>query len=468
METTSSKKEVDVNEIKHDKEKKIESNIKEEGFFSDHKPIPINIINKALKSICKITIRQKKRIIYGTGFFMKIDNSKKYLITNYHIISKETINENIELEIYNGKKMKIILNNRYIKFYPKEKDITIIEIKSYDQIYNDIELLNYDLNYKNGYEIYKNVDIFSIEHPLGESASCASGKIIYINNYEFRHNIPTDNSSSGCPIILLNKNINIIQVIGIHKLADYSEKLNCGTFIGEIFNEDLNNNNYNFIIGEITINESDVNKNIQIINTFDNYKKINNNYICKEDDYKRENEKEIKENIEIKINEKKIEFTYKYKFEKKGKYKIEYLFKNNLLKTNYMFFECCSLTNLDFSNFNTQKVTDMSNMFSHCSSLTNLNLSNFDTQNVNDMSEMFHECYSLTNLNISNFNTKNVTDMKYMFFDCCSLTNLDLSNFNTQNVKNMESMFRFCRSLKNLNLANFNTQKCFKYERYVF
>ena len=40
---------------------------------------------------------------------------------------------------------------------------------------------------------------------------------------------------------------------------------------------------------------------------------------------KYKNEKEIKENIIIKINGKVIEFTYRYKFEKEGKYNIEYL-----------------------------------------------------------------------------------------------------------------------------------------------
>jgi len=154
---------------------------------------------------------------------MKIDNSKKYLITNNHIISKEIINDDIEIEIYNGKKMKLELNNRFVKYYPKEKDITIIEINNKDGIFKDIELLDYDSNYTKGYDIYKNVYIFSIEHPLGESAACAGGKIVNINNYEFEHNIPTNNGSSGCPIILLNNNINIIQVIGIHKLADYKK-----------------------------------------------------------------------------------------------------------------------------------------------------------------------------------------------------------------------------------------------------
>ena len=42
-----------------------------------------------------------------------------------------------------------------------------------------------------------------------------------------------------------------------------------------------------------------------------------------------ENESEIKDNIEIIINEKKIEFSYTYKFEKEGTYKIIYYFKKN-------------------------------------------------------------------------------------------------------------------------------------------
>ena len=41
------------------------------------------------------------------------------------------------------------------------------------------------------------------------------------------------------------------------------------------------------------------------------------------DDCKFENEKEIKENCEIKINDKIIPFNYFHKFKKKGKYKIE-------------------------------------------------------------------------------------------------------------------------------------------------
>ena len=153
--------------------------------------------------------------------------------------------------------------------------MAIIEIKEKDEIYNDIIFLDYDYNgIHKGYSIYKEVDVFSIEHPNGKDASCASGMIINIFEYEFDHNIATDKGSSGCPIILLNNNINMIQVIGIHKEGDKKNKINGGTFIGEIFNNDLNKdlkkeNNNNYITAEIYIKEEDINKNIRIINSYE-------------------------------------------------------------------------------------------------------------------------------------------------------------------------------------------------------
>ena len=123
----------------------------------------------------------------------------------------------------------------------------MIEIKESDETYKYIEFLDYDCNYmKKGYLIYKDADVFSVGHPYGNDASCSSGKIININDYEFEHNISTDIGSSGCPIILLNNNINFIQVIGIHKEGNYFKKVNGGTFIGEILNEVSLNNLNNF------------------------------------------------------------------------------------------------------------------------------------------------------------------------------------------------------------------------------
>ena len=64
------------------------------------------------------------------------------------------------------------------------------------------------------------------------------------------------------------------------------------------------------------------------------------------------NEQEIKI-CEISINDKLIPFNYFHKFEEKGKYKIKYKFKNNLIRSCFMFYWCESLKNIDLSNFNT-------------------------------------------------------------------------------------------------------------------
>ena len=218
------------------------------------------------------------------------------------------------------------------------------------------------------------------------------------------------------------------------------------------------NNKVNIIKAEIEIKKDDINKDIQIINSLENLKRQWGLEDRNDNDWKYENEKEIKENIEIKINGKIIEFTYYYKFNKEGKYIIEYSFKTNLTKTCHMFYDCSNISNIDLSNFTTQNVTNMFCMFWKCSSLTNINLSNCNTQNVTNMSNMFSGCSFLTNINLSDFNTQNVTEMKHMFYGCSSLTNIDLSNFNTQNVTNMFSMFEGCSSLTNINLSNFNTQ----------
>ena len=60
----------------------------------------------------------------------------------------------------------------------------------------------------------------------------------------------------------------------------------------------------NFITGEIYINDYDVNQEIPIINSFENVKRINK-FKKRKDDWIYENEKELQENVEIRINGKK-------------------------------------------------------------------------------------------------------------------------------------------------------------------
>ena len=118
-----------------------------------------------------------------------------------------------------------------------------------------------------------------------------------------------------------------------------------------------------------------------------------------------------------------------------------------------------NILDIDLSNFDTSKVTNMHGMFYRMSKLTTLNLSNFDTSKVTDMSWMFNGMSSLTTLNLSNFDTSKVTDMSYMLWDINNLTTLDLSNFDTSNVTDMQYMFRGMSSLTTLNLSSFDTSK---------
>ena len=60
------------------------------------------------------------------------------------------------------------------------------------------------------------------------------------------------------------------------------------------------------------------------------------------------------------------------------------------------------------------------------------------------MNCMFYRCSSLKELNFFNFNTNNVTNMSHMFSKCSSLEELNLFNFNINNVINIRSMFSRC------------------------
>ena len=69
----------------------------------------------------------------------------------------------------------------------------MIEIKNNDPIYNDdIEFLDYDLNYIRGYNYYENENIIIIQHPLGKNAFSSGGKIVEVYDNEFDQNITID------------------------------------------------------------------------------------------------------------------------------------------------------------------------------------------------------------------------------------------------------------------------------------
>lgn len=165
---------------------------------------------------------------------------------------------------------------------------------------------------------------------------------------------------------------------------------------------------------------------------------------------------------------------------------LDYLNTSEVENMGLMFSICTSLETLDLSSFNTEKVTnmfemfvgstnlrtinlpkgfigsnvtDLNGMFRGCASLTELDLSGSNAEKVKDMGWMFYGCDALSNLNLSGFKTGSLTDMRYLFSSCQSLESLDLSGFNTENVTSMESMFSQCSSLRSLDLSSFNTGK---------
>ena len=125
----------------------------------------------------------------------------------------------------------------------------------------------------------------------------------------------------------------------------------------------------------------------------------------------------------------------------------------------YMFAGMNNVTALNLSNFNTSQVTNMKSMFAGMNNVTALNLFNFNTSQVTNMESMFYGLSNLTIFNLSNFDTSKVTNMSFMFYDMSNLTTLDLSNFDTSRVTNMESMFSHMSNLTSLDLSNFDTSK---------
>ena len=112
-----------------------------------------------------------------------------------------------------------------------------------------------------------------------------------------------------------------------------------------------------------------------------------------------------------------------------------------------LFRNLTTVTTIEFNNFNTTGVTNMSAMFNGCSSLTSVgDLSGWQVGNVTNMSNMFLSCSSLTSVgDLSGWQVGNVTNMSSMFNKCSSLTSVgDLSNWNVGNVTSMSGMFSGC------------------------
>ena len=374
-----------------------------------------------------------------------ISNSIDISSYSKHSIKQQTpekINSRNKLKLNDSKNLKTMDNGIKIINIPNQH---IKSCKSFTNIHDYSKIISE----KNGFKFKK----YLLDSGLIEEKQLESTEKLVKNYEDFK--IKQIQIKKYNPITTNNFSVPNYTIVRQFKNPNQQTQI-IPPFLPGPENKIENNPQINKIIGTLIVKNDDTNKFIRVINSFENFYRnaqVGNylNFI---------NENEIKNNCVITIDNKKLmyDFSYFVNIPKPGTYSIEYYFRNNLSKTDFMFADCKNLLNLDLLNFHAENVTNMAYMFYQCSSLESIKMSNLKTHRVKDMSNMFHGCESLKNLDLSFINTQNVENMSRMFFCCKSLKYIKLNNFNTFKVNNMYGMFYGCQSLIDLDLSSFNTQ----------
>ena len=165
-------------------------------------------------------------------------------------------------------------------------------------------------------------------------------------------------------------------------------------------------------------------------------------------------------------------FDYCYNLEK-------IIFPKNILyiqDINAMFLGCKKLSSIDLSNFNFNKIYNMSYLFYNCEKLNTIIWPKTTFSSSYDYcsySHMFSNCQSLISIDLSNFYIHGINDLSYMFFNCINLENIKLKGYldwekgqaivynplylsNIIAITSTNNMFQNCNSLKELNLLSIN------------
>ena len=180
------------------------------------------IIYQMSNCICKIKNNQS----IGTGFFCTIpykNNAKiNALITSYQIINEFYIQNNVIINLllgdYNESKIIYLNPSRYI-YFSQEYNITIIELKDYDNINNFIELD--DNIFRNDIKsLYENESIYILQYLNGGKALVSYGIINILNGKFIYHICGIESGAIGAPILNLTNN----KIIGIS--LEYNNNFN--------------------------------------------------------------------------------------------------------------------------------------------------------------------------------------------------------------------------------------------------
>jgi surface protein len=126
-------------------------------------------------------------------------------------------------------------------------------------------------------------------------------------------------------------------------------------------------------------------------------------------------------------------------------------------------FEGCGLSQIDISNWDTSKVTNMNGMFRNCANLQYVDMNNCSLENVTDMGSMFQYCGALTNISMRN-NTSKVKSMASMFSSCSKLRSNMFEYFNTENLVSTKYMLHGT-SFGSIDLSRWKAPKLENVER---
>jgi len=396
------------------------------------------------------------------------DGDKMGDICNKYI-SKNGLNKNSLIFIYGGNQI-----NYNLKFNEQANTI--------DKERKEINILVYENNENNDNELKcpKCHEPLNIDNNIFENLMKLNININdMLNELKSQFELIKNINEIKTKIIVINHLINDIMDKNNNYKKQIQNLLTFDN--NERKNNSINSNNVNQII-KGTLNIEDTFKNITIFNRlvdddgFEVY--INDEKVDIIKSYKiryKYFKQHGKGNYEFKINFKNNISTLERFFEDCPdliSLNLSNFNASNVTNMELMFNKCHKLKRIDgLNHLSTCQVTNMGGLFHNCYEIEYLDLSNFDTSNVTDIGDMFNKCYKLKYINgLNNFNTHKVSIMSNMFLYCKEIENLDLSNFYTSNVTNMSKMFKGCHNLKSLNLLKFelknncNTEDIFNFK----
>jgi len=207
-------------------------------------------LDQIKNNICKIISSDKK---IGTGFFCQISfpqssSSIKVLITNNHVLADNDITpeKNIQLILYNEQSANLSIGDSRKIYTDKLFDITIIEIKSEDNLNIGDQLLKIDEQVIDDNairnNIFKDKSVYLCDFSNKEII-CSVGLVqeISSNDYSIQSLCFNKKESLGGPMF----NSSNSKIIGIHKGSKGGLNWKYGTFIRgpiEHFNQKYNLN----------------------------------------------------------------------------------------------------------------------------------------------------------------------------------------------------------------------------------